>query len=431
VKSCPDCGRLFPADSGFCPVDGIELLRLSQAPPAVSENDPRIGRVLCGNYEVRRVVADGGMGRVYEALSREQSRNVALKVLHPHVATDRVALERFRREFEVSRLISHEHVVEVYDFLPTKDGSYALVMEFLYGEELRSALRRERFFPPARLIRMLGQVALGLDAAHERQLVHRDLKPDNIFLCQTHDGDVVKILDFGSVKDKAQTAKKLTVLGTTIGSPYYMSPEQAQGLETLDRRADVWSLAAIAYECITGQLPFGGSNGPSILFEILTNSPRAPTSWASEAKYPIPHALDRVMAHAFQKAPGMRIPTVGDLADRIGQAYGLSGTHHVWVRETEAAVSQQVREGLAMDKERKPSVSPEGSAAGFFGDSLLESNSPPKAAAHAVPIPPAPRVPSELPEGVGSSGMPRWLVALIVILVVLLVAGAVVVMRLL
>lgn len=401
---------------------------MSQAPPAVSDNDPRIGHVLCGDYEVRRVVADGGMGRVYEAVSRRQSRNVALKVLHPHVATDRVALERFRREFEVSRLVSHDHVVEVYDFLPTTDGSHALVMEFLYGEELRSALRRERFLPPARLIRMLGQVALGLDAAHDRQLVHRDLKPDNIFLCQTHDGDVVKILDFGSVKDKAQTAKKLTVLGTTIGSPYYMAPEQAQGLETLDRRADVWSLAAIAYECITGHLPFAGSNAPSILFEILTNAARAPTAWASEAKYPIPPALDRVMAHAFQKSPGMRIATVGELVDRIGQAYGLAGIHNAWVRETEAGVTQQVRAGLAKAMEKRTSVPPEGSAAQFFGDSLLESGAPPKAAAPAVVVPPASAVPAAEPQ---AGGMPRWVVVLIVVLVLLLVGGAVVVMLLL
>jgi serine/threonine-protein kinase len=98
------------------------------------------------------------------------------------------------------------------------------------------------------MIRMLSQVAIGLDGAHSRKLVHRDLKPDNLFLCQTSEGDTVKLLDFGSVKDKGESAKKLTVLGTTIGSPFYMAPEQAQGLDTLDHRADVWALAAIIYE---------------------------------------------------------------------------------------------------------------------------------------------------------------------------------------
>ena len=115
---------------------------------------------------------------------------------------------------------------------------------------------------PARLVRMLAQAAFALDAAHAMKLVHRDLKPDNLFLCQTREGDIVKVLDFGSVKDKGESAKKLTVLGTTIGSPFYMAPEQAQGLDTLDHRADVWALAAIAYECLTAHVPFSGKQRP-------------------------------------------------------------------------------------------------------------------------------------------------------------------------
>src|SRR5690606_31722257 len=199
------------------------------------------------------VVADGGMGRVYEALDMQQRRSVALKVLHQDIVRDDVSVERFKREFEVSALLPHDHIVEVIDFQPTTDGSYALMMEFLYGEELRATLKRESVLPPARIVRMFSQVAIGLDEAHARKMVHRDLKPDNVFLCQTAEGDVVKILDFGSLKDKTDNAKKLTVMGTTIGSPYYMAPEQAQGLDTLDLRADVWALAAILYECVTGE----------------------------------------------------------------------------------------------------------------------------------------------------------------------------------
>ena len=131
-------------------------------------------------------------------------------------------------------------------------------MEFLDGEELRLVIKREKTISPERAIRMLSQTALGLDEAHAKNFVHRDLKPDNLFLCGTRDGDDVRILDFGSVKDKNKDAKKLTVLGTTIGSPYYMAPEQAQGLETLDKRADVFALAAITYECLTGKVPLPG-----------------------------------------------------------------------------------------------------------------------------------------------------------------------------
>src|SRR5690606_1769532 len=169
----------------------------------------------------------GGMGRVYEALDLVERRHVAIKVLHPEVASDPVAVERFKREFEVSALLSSMHVIDVLDFRATPDGTHALIMEFLYGEELRATLRRQRRIPPERVVRMLSQLALALDEAHQKDLVHRDLKPENLFLCQTSEGDIVKVLDFGSVRDNAASAKKLTVMGTTIGSPYYMPPEQA------------------------------------------------------------------------------------------------------------------------------------------------------------------------------------------------------------
>src|SRR5580704_13537094 len=221
------------------------------APVAPSAEDPRIGVRLGGRYELRRVVADGGMGRVYEGIDKQTDSRIAVKILHQDVAKDEVALERFKREYEISALLPHEHIVSVLDFQrDAVENTWILVMEFLDGEELRYVLKREKILPPERLVRMLSQVAIGLDDAHTRGLIHRDLKPDNIFLCGTREGDVSKLLDFGSAKDTAGNRKKLTVLGTTIGSPYYMAPEQAQGLETIDRRADVFALGALAYECI-------------------------------------------------------------------------------------------------------------------------------------------------------------------------------------
>src|SRR5262245_31177691 len=143
MKACPQCGRLYPDDAGFCPVDGQALSSATQVPVAADGSDPRIGQLMCGRYQVRRVVADGGMGRVYEALDMVQRRNVALKILHDDVARDQVAVERFKREFQVSTTLPHKHIVDVLAFQPTHDGTYALVMEFLYGEELRATLKRE------------------------------------------------------------------------------------------------------------------------------------------------------------------------------------------------------------------------------------------------------------------------------------------------
>lgn len=291
-------------------------------------------------YQLRRVIADGGAGRVYEALDTHRKARVAVKVLHPEVARSEIAVLRFKREVEVSKQLRHDHVVEVHDFQPIEDGGFALVMAYLEGEELRSVLRREARLSPARLIRMLSQVALALAEAHRRDFIHRDLKPDNIFVCGTREGDIAKVLDFGSVKDKSAGAKKLTLTGTTIGSPYYMAPEQAQGLETLDSRADVWALAAVAYECITGEVPFPGRNGPSILLAILTTHP-VPPSMRVDA----PAELDEAIERGLAKEPGLRTRTVGELVDAIGRAYDLPGEHRAWAYTTEPELTSRIQSG--------------------------------------------------------------------------------------
>lgn len=372
MKACPVCGRLYPADAAFCPEDGAELMAASQAPVLNDGGDARIGTLLSGRYQLRRVVADGGMGRVYEALDLQAKRNVAVKILHPDVAQDPVAVERFKREFEVSRQLPHDHIVEVLDFRPTTDGSYMLVMEFLYGDELRGLLDRERTMNPARLVRLLSQIAIALDRAHQMRFVHRDLKPDNLFLVAEPRGDHVKILDFGSVKDKTDSAKKLTVMGTTIGSPFYMAPEQAQGLDTLDHRADVWALAAIAYEALSGEVPFKGVNGPSILLEILTKEPR-PITRVAAGKQPVPPQLDLVMAHAFKKSAALRTPSVGALADEIGHAYGLVGDHRAWAQSVLAELTAELAAALpaAMARVAVQAGSGDSAADSFFGDGLL------------------------------------------------------------
>jgi serine/threonine protein kinase len=348
LKSCPQCKRVYPDDAGFCPVDGTGLQFASMVPVQGSSDDPRVGTRMCDRYEVRRVVADGGMGRVYEGIDKQNNSRIALKVLHDDVSKDEISLERFKREFEISRRLPHDHIVDVLDF--QKDpatGAWLLVMEFLDGEELRVVLKREKALAPERVIRMMSQVAAGLDEAHKIPIVHRDLKPDNLFLCGTREGDVVKILDFGSVKDKTKDAKKLTVLGTTIGSPYYMAPEQAQGLDTLDARADVFALGAIAYECICGTVPFSGTNGPSILLAIMTKDPEPPSLKGAKQKWPPPATLDDALETALAKNPNIRTKTVGELADSIGRAYGLSGDHRAWAKTPQAELARQISAGQA------------------------------------------------------------------------------------
>jgi len=344
MRVCATCFRLFP-EGGFCPVDGKPLVDVGATQPPSDPEDPRVGKSACGaRYQLWRVVADGGMGRVYQALDTVGNRTVALKILHTDVALDPVSVERFKREFQFSAALPHDHIVEVLGFERTEDESWALVMEYLEGEELRTLLKREKTMSPEAVLRMMSHVAIGLTGAHEKKIVHRDLKPDNVFICHAGEGDLIKILDFGSVRDNSEGSKKLTVMGTTIGSPFYMSPEQAQGLPSLDHRADVWALAAIAYECLTGTVPFAGSNGPTILLAILTQDPKPPSEVG--AAFGVPRTLDDPMEMALAKNANLRHATIGALADAFGHAYGLEGDHHEWAKVPPSELKARIAAGL-------------------------------------------------------------------------------------
>lgn len=366
MKACPSCGRLYPEDAGFCPVDGAGLSRASRA-PVLPADDVRVGQVLGSRYQVRRVIADGGMGRVYEGLDLTERRSVAVKVLHPSVAADPIQIERFEREFSTSRALAHPRIAEVFDFIDLGAGQRALVMELLYGEELRDALRREGTIGPARVVRMVSQSAQALDEAHQRNIVHRDLKPANLYLCQTAEGDNVKVLDFGSVKDTARGARKLTALGTTIGSPDYMSPEQAQGSAALDHRADVWALAVITFEALTGGLPFTAPAPAQMLLAIVSKRPRVASAVARELGRTLPSSLDRALEQGLRKAPSGRYASVGAFADALGHAFGLPGAHDDWASWPERRLTAEIEARLPelLAEARGPAASP---ADDFFGE---------------------------------------------------------------
>lgn len=374
-------------------------MRETAAVPAHDPDDARVGKRLSHRYELRRVVADGGMGRVYEGIDHAANARIAVKILHPDVATDNIALERFKREYDISRELRHPHVVTVHDFA-NEDGTWFLVMEYLDGEELRLILDRKEKLPPSRLLRAMCQAALALDAAHARQYVHRDLKPDNLFLCGGREGDVLKILDFGSVKDKNLGSKKLTVVGTTLGSPYYMSPEQAQGLDTLDACADIFSLAAMVYECVVGKVPFDGNNAPQILMKILSVQPKAPSLAAPGAA---PAALDAViLEQGLAKNPRHRSQSAGEFATALLGAWGLD----LNFRDVAEMPLPQLDQALAaaaarMPPARGPSVAVEAAPDPFAAADPFA----PRAAAGASPGQSAtqPRVPLAIPSAPSSA----------------------------
>ena len=345
LVACPKCQRTYPVGEGsFCPEDASGLEPIEEVPVPRDESVPLLGHLLADRYEIRRVVAEGSMGRVYEARDKQGERRTAIKILHPQVADDAVNIERFRREASTSKELAHDYIVDVYDFasVPGVPGrakkTWYLAMEYLDGEELRGLLKRERRLSVARTVRVVSQVALALDPAHAAGLVHRDMKPDNVFLVRDGEDVRVKLLDFGSVKfTKGQDrGNKLTVLGTTIGSPFYMAPEQAQGSPDLDHRADSWAVVAIAYEMLVGRVPFTGTNGPQILFRILSDEPEPPT-FVDDT---LPAALDAVLMQGLKKKPEERYQSVGAFADALGHAFGLEGDHARWATMTHAQLAE-------------------------------------------------------------------------------------------
>ncbi len=311
-----------------------------------------------GLHVLHEAIGDGAMGRVYRAEHAQSGATVAIKVLHPGVAADEVAVERFRREYQTAKALQHPAIVEVLEFSETEDGSYCMTMECLEGEELGARIEREGPLPPASLVRLICQVSLALEFAHDRGVVHRDLKPGNLFLCRSDDGDQLRILDFGSVKLESSPGAKLTAIGTTVGSPCYMSPEQARGETDLDRRTDVFAMAAILHEAATGQVAFGAPSVGEILERILEDEP-PPVSLLNPD---YPWSFDDVIKRALRKDKARRFFGANELAEAVLQSFGLSKEVERWASapraEVEAGINAPDNPGVPVTA-HEPSSLPE------------------------------------------------------------------------
>jgi serine/threonine protein kinase len=347
TRSCPSCGKTYPDAVFFCGEDGTIAIE-DQEPNDV---DPRLGKQL-GGYVVAARVADGAMGRVFEGRHPQTKARVAIKVLHRDVARDHIAVERFKREYESAMELNHRHVVKVLEFGGTPDGSHFLTMEYLEGEELGKVLGHGKPVAPARIVRVVSQVALALEHAHSFGFIHRDLKPDNVFLCRTPQGDDVRVLDFGSVKLQVEMGAKLTAIGTTLGSPFYMSPEQAMGRSDVDQRTDVFALGAILYEMLTDRVAFDAPNIAKILLRIMNENPTPP----SKVQPGCPAALDGVIEKALRKDKAQRYANARELAAATIAAYGLSGTVEHWAERPQAEIERALAEAAPVVAARAPAA---------------------------------------------------------------------------
>lgn len=241
---CPGCGMCYDAETGRCPRDGAVLHPVA------------LPRRLGGRYRLDRQVGQGGMGSVYAAFDAALERRVAVKVLREELVGGRLAAERFQFEARAAAGLRHPNVVTVHDVGVTASGRAFLVMELLDGVTLRDALRAGDPLGTGQVVTILRGIASALDAAHAGQLVHRDLKPENVFLCTGGQADTVKVLDFGLAKPLAPAASRtITETGIVVGTPGYMAPEQWRGGE-LSPDWDLWALAVVAFELLTGEAPY-------------------------------------------------------------------------------------------------------------------------------------------------------------------------------
>jgi serine/threonine protein kinase len=272
------------------------------------------GTVISGKYRVEQPLGTGGMGIVVAARHLELNQNLAIKVLLPSAATSDEATTRFLREGRAAAQLTSPHVAKVHDTGRLPSGAPYLVMELLRGRDLRAVLAEVRRVPLAQAIEWTLQAAHALSEAHALKIIHRDVKPANLFLAETSAGQQIKVLDFGVSKQLDSTEADLTKTASAVGTPRYMAPEQMRSPRFADARGDVWSLGIVLYELTTGQSPFQGDSVTALCFDVMERTPAPP----SQLNPALPSALDAIIARCLEKDPTDRFQSMEALATALG-----------------------------------------------------------------------------------------------------------------
>ncbi|HTK48297.1 MAG TPA: serine/threonine-protein kinase [Gemmatimonadaceae bacterium] len=335
MNRCPACGREYGDDARFCTRDGSRLLGAPLASPrntvagraeqpAALSHANLVGRVLDGRYRILRKVGEGGMSFVYLASDVSTEEQYAIKVLSASLSSDENAMARLRREASLGMRLAHPNVCHIIRLGETQDGLVYVVMPYLEGEVLSDRNNRLGTIPIADVVRFVRDIATGLHVAHELKIVHRDLKPENVMISRiAAGGERAVVMDFGLAKERRLDAElqKLTATGIILGTPEFMSPEQLRG-RPLDPRTDVYSLALMTYEMLTGKLPFTGRTQQEMMIARLKSDPVPLRQAAPSAGL---EAVERVLAKALQRDPGDRYQTAPELAAALDAAAKLDG----------------------------------------------------------------------------------------------------------
>jgi serine/threonine-protein kinase len=301
----------------------------------------QFGRVQrLGAYTLERKVSEGGMATIYLARHALLKRPTAIKILKKHVATDEF-VHRFEREVQLASQLLHPNTVEIYDFGRTREGQPYYVMEYLDGVTLAELVEHSGRVPPGRAIHILRQVAAALREAHARGMVHRDVKPENVMLCRRGEDDVVKLLDFGLVKnlERADT-RDITKQLKIVGTPRYMAPERLINPSDVDARSDIYALGAVAYFLLTGKPIFEGDDSLQISNQVL----HAPAPRVRDAGVVVPEGLDNLIAACLEKNRNQRPPS----AEAVVEALDRLASRLAWTQGDAAAWWSEYR------KSRRP-----------------------------------------------------------------------------
>ena len=310
-RTCPECQNQYEDEILHCPEDGLDL-------SAVEPDDELIGRDI-GSYRVTKVLGKGGMGAVYMAEHPVIGSRVAIKFLHPQYATDKKIVDRFFNEARAVNVIGHDNILKILDLNVTEDNRHYFVMEFLQGKPLQDLIVPDVPVPLDAAGPILLQVCEALQAAHESRIIHRDLKPDNVYLT-VHKGkkNFVKVVDFGIARviDDSGASTGKTQTGMVMGTPAYMSPEQAGGLtDRIDGRSDIYSLGCMMFQMATGKLPFPGTSFGEVLIGHLQLPPPPPRSLVPE----IPEAYEAMILKCLKKKQEDRYQTMREVHDALAQ----------------------------------------------------------------------------------------------------------------
>jgi serine/threonine protein kinase len=314
MRFCPRCGSRYEHER-FCPEDGVATEPLPNSGP---QKDALIGTVVDGRYRIEQQIGEGGMGVVYKISHVSLNKTLALKLLRGEMAKDPEVVQRFIQEAQSATQIGHENIIDISDFGRLPDGTVYFVMEYLNGHPLNDIIKRGGSIPVSDAVSIIRQIAGALGAAHQRGIVHRDMKPDNVYVVKRgEEANFVKVLDFGIAK-VGGASNKLTRTGMVFGTPHYMSPEQAAG-QSVDARTDIYALGVIMYEMFTGRVPFDADTFMGVLTKHMFEKPEPMTTAGAERQL---GALESITMRALEKKPENRYQSMQELIDDLDRVMG-------------------------------------------------------------------------------------------------------------